>query len=143
LPLRNPEVLAGLLDDLYDPASPQYRHYLTPEEFTASFGPTEQDYEAVVAFAEAHNLRVTDRHPNRVLLDVSGSVADIERAFQVRLLVYRHPSEAREFYAPDVEPSVGASVPVLAVSGLDNYALPRPRILNGPGPVRPSFGFGP
>jgi subtilase family serine protease len=128
LPLRNREALATLLADLYDPASPQYRHYLTPEQFAKSFGPTEQDYEAVVAFAEAHNLRVTERHPNRVLLDVSGSVADIERTFQVNLLVYPHPGEAREFYAPDVKPSLAASLPVLSVSGLDNYSIPHPRI---------------
>src|SRR3974390_2418515 len=99
LRLRNPEALASLLDELYDPASPLYHRYLTPEEFTESFGPTEEDYEAVIAFAEAHNLRVTARYPNRVLLDVSGSVADIERMFQVNLLVYQHPGEARTFYA--------------------------------------------
>ena len=48
LPLRNQEALTNLLQQLYDPSSPNYRHYLTPEEFTAQFGPTEQDYQKVI-----------------------------------------------------------------------------------------------
>src|SRR5690242_18099186 len=40
LPLRNQDGLATLLERLYDPASPEYRHYLTPEQFTERFGPT-------------------------------------------------------------------------------------------------------
>jgi len=45
LPLRNTEELTTLLQQIYDPSSPQYRHYLTPEQFTEMFGPTEEDYQ--------------------------------------------------------------------------------------------------
>ena len=128
LPLRNPESLARFLEQLHNPAHPNYRHYLTPEEFAARFGPTEQDYAAVVAFAQANRLSVNSTHPNRILLDVSGNVADIEKALHVTLHVYRHPTEARTFYAPEVEPSVNLAVPILKISGLDNYSRPRPRL---------------
>jgi subtilase family serine protease len=40
LPLRNRAALTNLLRELYDPASPNYHHYLTPEQFTERFGPT-------------------------------------------------------------------------------------------------------
>ena len=43
LPLRDPAGLQTLLAQLYDPASPNFRQYLTPEEFTARFAPMEQD----------------------------------------------------------------------------------------------------
>ena len=126
LPLRNTNALNQLLQDTYDPASPQFRHYLTPEQFTERFGPTKEDYEAVVRFAKSHGLDITVTHSNRVLLDVAGRVADIEKAFQVTLHTYQHPTEARQFYAPDVEPSsVEAGLAVLDISGLNNYALPR------------------
>ena len=107
LPLRNQGALTNLLQQLYDPSSPNYQHYLTPEEFTAQFGPTEQDYQKVVAFARANGLTVTRTHGNRMLVDVSGNVADIEKAFHVTMRTYRHPTEARNFFAPDVEPSRG------------------------------------
>jgi uncharacterized repeat protein (TIGR03803 family) len=126
LPLRNTNALNQLLQDMYDPASPQFRHYLTPEQFTERFGPSKQDYEAVMQFARRQGLEITATHSNRVLLDVAGPVADIEKAFQVTLHTYQHPTEARQFYAPDVEPSVAAGLAVLDISGLNTFALPRP-----------------
>jgi len=126
LPLRNNEALTNSLQQIYDPASPNYHHYLTPAQFTEQFGPTEQDYQAVIAFAKANGLTVTGTHHNRVLLDVDGSVADVQKAFHVTMRVYQHPTENRTFYAPDVEPSFDLAAPVLYISGLDNYTLPRP-----------------
>jgi len=127
LPLRDQAAVTRLVQDIYDPASPNYRHYLTSEQFDERFGPTEADYEAVIAFAKAHNLAVTGTHPDRMLLDVAGSVADVESAFQITLRTYQHPTEARTFYAPDIEPSVEAKVPVLDISGLSNLRVPHPK----------------
>ena len=126
LPLRNPAALDDFLRQVYDPASPNYRQYLTPEQFTERFGPAAQDYEQVIAFARANGLTVTATHGNRVLLDVSGSVKEIENAFHVTLRLYQHPHEQRKFFAPDGEPTVDAAVPLLQISGLDNYSLRRP-----------------
>jgi subtilase family serine protease len=127
LPLRNEAALDVFLQELYDPASPNYHQYLTPKQFTEKFGPTESDYEKVIAFARANGLTVTATHGNRVLLDVSGSVADIENALHLTLRVYQHPKEKRTFYSPDAEPSVDLGVPVADISGLDNYELPHPK----------------
>jgi subtilase family serine protease len=126
LPVRNRDELASFLNEIYDPASPNYRHYLTPEQFTARFGPTEEDYAAVIAFARTNGLEVIGRHPNRLLLNVGGSVADIERAFRVTLRLYQHPAEGRQFFAPDTEPSVASGLPIADVSGLNNYDVPHP-----------------
>jgi uncharacterized repeat protein (TIGR01451 family) len=144
LPLRNQEALNSFLQQISDPTSPSYHHYLTPEEFTSQFGPTEQDYQKVVDFANANGLTVTKRHGNRVLLDVSGKVSDIEKAFHVTMRTYRHPREARDFFAPDVEPSLSNNVPVLHISGLDNYFQPRPALHKMPASnVKPALGSGP
>jgi uncharacterized repeat protein (TIGR01451 family) len=144
LPLRNQAALTNLLQQLYDPASPNYRHYLTPEEFTAQFGPTEQDYQKVISFAQASGLRVTQTHGNRMLVDVSGNAADIEKAFHVSLRTFPHPAETRNFFAPDVEPTVAADLPVLHVSGLNNYIVPRPLLHKvPPSQAGPALGSGP
>ena len=126
LPLRNETELDDLLRQIYDPASPKFRQYLTPEQFTERFGPTDQDYQAVIDFAEANGLTVTGTHPNRAVVEVSGTVAAIERTFHLTLKVYRHPVENRTFYAPDVEPSADLSVPISHVAGLDDFSLKRP-----------------
>jgi hypothetical protein len=138
LPLRNQPALAKLLHDLYDPASPSFHHYLTSEQFRDMFGPTEHDYQSLIRFATANGLTVIGTYPNRMLLDVKASVSDIERTFQVNMRIYQHPTEARTFYAPDVEPSLDLAVPVLHVSGLDNYAVPRPMYHLKPAPTSPT-----
>jgi len=148
LPLRNQAALAGLLQELYDPASPDYHHYLTPEQFTERFGPTDLDYQIVIAFARANGLTVTATHPNRLLLEVSGPVQNIEKALNVTLQTYRHPTENRTFFAPDTAPSVPATVPILGVSGLNDYYVTQPRLQRKPvkmtaGGVVPENGSGP
>jgi subtilase family serine protease len=74
LPLRNQRALTNFLQQLYDPTSTNYHRYLTPEQFTEKFGPTEKDYQAVIAFARKNGFEVTGTHSNRALLDVSGPV---------------------------------------------------------------------
>jgi Pro-kumamolisin, activation domain/Immunoglobulin I-set domain/Carbohydrate binding domain/Viral BACON domain len=150
LPLRNQAELDALLKNIYDPASASYHRYLTPQQFAENFGPTKSDYQAVIKFAEKNGLKVTGTHPNRVVLDVTGSVADIENIFLVKIRVYNHPKEKRTFYAPDTEPSVDASltVPILSISGLNNYSLPQPASLhlmptNQPPGAKPNAGSGP
>jgi subtilase family serine protease len=132
LPLRNQAALSNLLQQTYDPASTNYHHYLTPEEFTERFGPTEADYQAVIAFAKASGMTVTGTHPNRTLVDVEGSVADIEKTLHLTMNLYQHPTENRIFFAPNANPSFDLAVPILSISGLDNYALPHPRLKETP-----------
>ncbi len=144
LPLRNREALTNLLQQIYDPANTNYHHYLTPEQFTARFGPTEQDYRKVMEFAKANGLNVTATYPNRMLVDVSGTVAEVENAFAVTMHVYQHPTEPRTFFAPDMEPSVPSTVPILDINGLDNYRTLRPNLVPRPAnTVVPSHGSAP
>src|SRR5258708_658646 len=126
LPLRNQPALTDFIRRLYDPASPDYHQYLTPQQFTGKFGPTESDYKALIAFAKANAFEVTEVYPNRLLVNVEASVGAIENAFHTSLRVYQHPKENRAFFAPDVEPSVTTSVPLLHITGLNNFILPHP-----------------
>jgi hypothetical protein len=127
--MRDPKGLDAFIDQVSNPANPNYRQYLTPEQFTDRFGPTEADYAAVVDFARQNNMTVTATHANRLVLDVNAAAADIQRAFQITLRTYRHPTESRDFFAPDVEPTVHAKLPMVDISGLNNYVLPHPKSL--------------
>ena len=131
LPLRNQEGLNALLAQIYDPTSSNYHHYLTPDEFVTQFGPTEADYQSVLNFAKTNGFTVTATTQNRTILDVDGKVSDIERAFHVTMQNYQHPTQARQFYAPTVEPSLDAALPILAVGGLNNYAVASPLYRRG------------
>src|SRR5580704_15271029 len=125
LPSRNEAELNDLLQQIYDPRSPNFHHYLSVAEFTERFGPSESDYAAVQNFAQANGLVVVDATANRMVLDVEGPAANIESAFHVSLGVYQHPTESRTLYAPDREPTLDLDVPLLHISGLDNFGLAR------------------
>lgn len=126
LQLRNQDELETLLHDLYDPSSSSYRHFLTVEEFTAKFGPTEEDYDAVIRFAHENGFTIVSTSRNRVNLEVSAPVSTVEQAFHVTMGLYQHPTENRSFFAPDREPTPNLNVQLWHISGLDNYSIPRP-----------------
>ena len=128
LPIRNEAGLQEFLKELYNPSSPSYRKYLTVQEFTEMFGPTQQDYDDVVHWAETNGFTIAARSRNRMNVDVTGSVATIESAFHVKMGLYRHPKENRSFYAPDREPMVDLPFQLWHIAGLDNYSIPIPAL---------------
>ena len=130
LPLRDQAGLENFLREVYDPTSSIYRHFLTVPEFTERFGPTPEDYDAVVGFAKASGFKVLGGSRDGLDVQVEGSVTDIEAAFSVSMGVYQHPTEDRTFYAPDREPTVPLPFPLWHISGLDNYSIPRPALLH-------------
>jgi subtilase family serine protease len=145
LPLRNEAELHELLQQIYDPHSPEFHQYLSVSQFTERFGPTWADHDATVNFVVSHGLAATATRANRLVIDVEGSVANIEKAFHVTMGEYRHPTENRTFYAPDREPSLDLDVPVLHISGLDNFTLPQAKHVKAPTLVTPGkpTGSGP
>src|SRR5262249_37881189 len=100
---------------------PRFHKFLTPEEYTAFFGPTVESYQAVLDFAAKSGLTVVGTPRNRHHVQVRGSAAAINRAFNVTLRKYKHPTEDRLFYAPDREPSIDVDTPIQFVVGLDDF----------------------
>src|SRR5262249_1688322 len=117
--------------------------YLSVEQFTNMFGPTSSDYDTVIRFARENGMTITGTVPNRMIIEADSSVANIEKAFNVTMNVYQHPTENRTFYAPDREPTVNLSVPLWHITGLDNYTIPRPNVSLSLAPQPDLSGSGP
>lgn len=145
LPSRNEAELESLLGAIYDRSSPLYRHFLTVAQFTERYGPSASDYRALVAFAVTHHLHPHALVANRRVLDVQGSVANVERAFAVKIGLYRRPDGTGMFFAPDREPTLDLGPRVLHVSGLDNYVVPVAHLVRGAQPdgFKTGSGSGP
>jgi len=124
LPLSDPNGLESFLSDVYDPGSSSFHKFLTPTEFTAKFGPSQAQYDAVVQFAVSNGFTVTGGSRDAMDVQVKGPVSAVESAFHVRMMTYQHPTEDRVFYAPDSEPTTDLSFSLWHVSGLDNYSIP-------------------
>ncbi len=126
LPLRDPAGLEEFLSELYDPASSTYRHFLTVQEFTQRFGPSQADYDAVVRFAKANGFAVVGGTRDGMDVQIKGPVSAVESAFHLSMRTYQHPTENRTFYAPDREPVTDLGFSLWHISGLDNYSIPHP-----------------
>jgi len=130
LALRHQPELENFLQEVYDPSSPSYRHFVTVKEFTARFGPSQEDYDAVIRFAAAHGFTVIGGSRDGMNVQLKGTVASVEKALHVTMGVYQHPTENRTFFAPDREPSVDLPFQLWHISGLDNYSIPRTSLVH-------------
>jgi len=142
LPVRDEAGLKNFLRELYDPSSLSYKNYLTVEQFTERFGPTQKDYDALIRFARANGFAVLRGSRDAMDLQLKGSVADIETAFHVTMNVYHDPVENRDFYALDREPTVDLPFQLWHITGLDNYFIPRPALVHRPEGVQPDATTG-
>jgi len=125
LPLGNPVGLVSFLHDVYDPASPIYRQFLTVPEFTAQFGPSQVDYDAVVSFANANGFSVTGGTRDGMDVQIQGPVSAVQAAFHVTMNNYQDAAGVT-FYAVNREPTVALPFALWHISGLDNYSNPQP-----------------
>jgi kumamolisin len=126
LPMRDPAGFESFLQELYNPSSPFYHQFLTPQDFTARFGPSQENYNALIQFAMANGFTVVGGSRDSMDVVLKGSVANVESAFHVTMNVYQHPTENRTFFAVDREPSVDLPFQLWHITGLDNYSIPHP-----------------
>ena len=122
---RDRDGLAAYARAVADPASPHYRHYLSPAAARARFGSTVDQVRAVTSWLGSAGLRT--RAVNDDSIDVTGTVAAAAKAFGTGF--DRYAVGGRTYRAPARDASVPARLApdVLAVTGLDERpAIVRP-----------------
>ena len=86
---RHDSSAVALAKAVSDPTSARYGRYLTPAQFRSRFAPSAADVAAVRAWLVGQGFTVTNVPANNLYVAASGTVAQAEKAFQVRLNVYR------------------------------------------------------
>jgi hypothetical protein len=111
------------LRELQDPASPQFHKYLSSAEWNQRFAPSPQDEQAVAAWAQAQGLTITQRFPNRLVIDLEAPVAVIEKALAVNINSYQIGEST--YFANDRDPSIPAALAgvIQSVLGLNNIEV--------------------
>jgi subtilase family serine protease len=129
LNLRDTSDLNQLLQEQNDPTSVLYHQYLTPQQFASFFGPTASTVSQVTTYLRNEGLHIGSVSSNNTLINVSGSVATVEKAFHTSIADYSY--NGRTVYAPTSEPAVPDALSglILNISGLDNVAVYHPESL--------------
>jgi subtilase family serine protease len=125
--------LTQLLQDQQNPSSPHYHQWLTPQQYGARFGLTSADLAKVQTWLTSKSLKVLEVAPSQNYITVSGSVGQIETAFNTRIHSLMENGERHISNITDPElPSTIARV-VAGISGLNDFR-PRSHAI-----VRPHF----
>ena len=111
------------LQELQDRDSPLFHKYLSAEEWNDRFAPSAQDEQAVAEWAASQGLAVTQRYPNRLLVDVEAPVAIIEKALDVT--INRYQLGQTSVFSNDRDPSIPAQLAgiVHSVLGLNSIEV--------------------
>jgi subtilase family serine protease len=130
---QDPSGLASFAEEVATPSSPRFRHYLGVGEFAERFGATPAQIALVRSALQAQGLDVAQPAANDLTLPVSGTAAQVERAFSISLAQVELPS-GRTAYANAQAPALPAAAArdVQGVIGLDDVALDQPQQASAP-----------
>jgi len=126
--------LEELLRQQQDPLSPNYRAWLTPQQYASRFGLSAADQDRIKNWLRSQGFSIDSVSASGNRISFSGSVARVETAFQTEL--HRFNVGGESHFANATELSVPASLSglLLSVRGLDDFR-PKPRFR----PASPNF----
>ena len=127
LAYRDQAGLDAFVQAVGTPGSPQYRQYLTAEQFNARFAPTPEDYAAVVAALQRAGLQIVRTYENRTVIDVTGSAQAVDAYFATEIHSVAQAGHGTRYanLTPATLPAELAGT-VRTVLGLDNIVRLRP-----------------
>jgi uncharacterized protein (TIGR03437 family) len=115
--------LDKLLEAQRDPSSPDYHHWLTPEEYGTRFGVSQDDIDKVRAWLVQQGFNITVVARSRTGISFSGTAAQVEAAFASPL--HRYMINGRRHYANTEEPSIPTAFAdiVGSIHGLNDFGF--------------------
>jgi subtilase family serine protease len=79
------QTLRGLIDQMHDPASPNYHQWLTPGQFGAQFAPAPSDIQKITGWLQGHGFSVNTVYPSGMTIDFSGTAGQVAAAFHTAI----------------------------------------------------------
>ena len=113
--------LAALMERQQDPQSPDFHHWLSPEEFGRQFGPSDQDIQAITQWLTTNGFKVAGANKGRTVVDFSGTAGQVERAFHTSIHRYQVNGEAHWANASDPQIPAALAPVVGGVASLHNF----------------------
>jgi subtilase family serine protease len=84
-PAEKEAELKVLVDAMHTPGSPEFHHWLTPQEFGSRFGLDASDIRTVADWLESHGFVVNRVYPNGTWIDFSGDASQVREAFHTEI----------------------------------------------------------
>ena len=128
---RDPQTEAALkeqLEAMHNPASPEFHHWLTPEQLGTRYGIHPQDMEAVQQWLKSHGFALNQAYKNGLVLDVAGTAKQLRDTFHTEMHNLTLPNGDKHL-AVIRDPQIpSALAPVIeGLASLHDF-FPRPRL---------------
>ena len=113
--------LQELMGQQQDKTSPNYHKWLTPQTFGAAFGPAQADINQVTAWLADQGLTVESVSNSHRVITFSGSVAQVEAAFQTQINNVTVDGEAHVSNTTDISVPAALSTVIGGVARLNDF----------------------
>ncbi len=127
---RAPEqekALQQLIGDLHDLSSQYFHQWLTAQQFGQTFGLALQDLDTITGWLESHGFTVNEIYPSGLLIDFSGSAAQVREAFRTEIHYLEVKGEWHTANMSDPQIPTALAPAVIGVVSLHDF---RPRIMH-------------
>ena len=139
--LRPDPALESFLAEQRMPSSPNYRRWLTPEDFAGRFGLSQNDIGKITAWLGSQGLRVNDVARGRHWITFSGTAGEIGKALHTE--IRRYLVGGTMHVANSMDPSIPQALQdvVAGFRGLDDFA-PESNVVKSPLQPGPDYTSG-
>lgn len=122
LAVRNQAGLDAFVASVADPKSANFRKFITPAQFAASYGQDPAAIAQVVSYLQSQGFTITTVHPNGLLVSAKGTNAQVAAAFGVTIHAYSLLGTS--YQAPATKPVIPTALAGIAtaITGLSTKA---------------------
>jgi subtilase family serine protease len=121
---RSPEQQAALdafMAEQQDPQSPNFHHWLSPDQFGQLYGPSDADVATLTAWLKSEGFTVSSVSKGRLAIEFSGTAGQLKQAFHTELHRYTVNGEAHIANSSDPQIPEAISPVVMGVLGLNDF----------------------
>lgn len=117
------DALETLLEQQQDAASPNYHHWLTPQQFGQQFGPSDQDIQTIVSWLQSQGFQIDQVSNGRTVIEFSGTAGEVQSAFHTAM--HQYLVNGQNHWANSSDPQIPSALSPVVV-GIDTlYNFPR------------------
>jgi hypothetical protein len=130
---RSPEsekALEQFINQIHDPKSPLFHHWITAAEFGQKYGVAPADLAAVTDWLQSQGFEVNVVYRNGILIDFSGNAGQIREAFHTEIhhLVVNGQAHFANMTDPQIPPELAATVAgIVSLNDFKPHPMFKPR----------------
>lgn len=116
--------LESLLKAQQDRSSPQFRQWLTPQQFGSRFGAADSDIQTITAWLQSQGFTVGRVSNGKTIIEFSGTAGQVQQAFHTE--IHKYVVNGEEHWANATDPQIPEAL-APAMAALQHFTISQRR----------------